>query len=189
MLLFISRFYSENMDYCKKIWILWTPLLIFLSFLLLVCSCCKKDGSTDSKTDNTDKYLGAWAFHYSSSNTKYGPINITWGDSYDFTGSINPGSSKNFITLVYSDANSLSLKVEPDGQILNTCGKGAPAHWSISCSGYFEGDSILYYNTSEQSPPNQVHLYTTELIGIRIGRNIQGKSPTATTTSATGVTT
>jgi len=39
----------------------------------------------------------------------------------------------------------MNLKVEPDGKILNTC--IPPIHGEADCSGYFDGDSVFYYNT------------------------------------------
>ena len=130
--------------------------------------------------------MGDWDFHYSWSRTKYGPVNLVSGESFEYTGSISPGSKDNNVVILYSDI-LLEKKVEPDGKILNTCSDGAPPHWSVSCIGYFDGDSILHYTTSQTSPPNQVTLYSTELVGIKKGRNIQYRAPGATTTDATGV--
>ncbi len=164
----------------------WSLLLITILILVLTISCCK---NTESYTESyTEKYLGDWDFHYSWSRTKYGVLNIYSGDSFDFTGVINPGSSDNYITIRYSGTNSITKKVEPDGRILNTCSENAPLHWSVSCDGYFEGDTILHYNTSETSPPNQVTNNSTELVGIKLGRNIKCRAPGTFTTAATGIT-
>jgi hypothetical protein len=160
-------------------------VIFFVLVFVFLPSCCKKTEPSDS--DYTERYLGNWNFHYSWSRTKYGLINITSGESYDYTGTINPGPKKNYLTIVYSGV-LLDKKVEPDGRILNTCSEGAPLHWSISCSGFFDGDSILHYNTNETSPPNQVTDYSTELIGIKQGKNIQCWAPKALTTAAAGVT-
>jgi hypothetical protein len=159
-----------------------------ISFVLVcffLSSCCKK--TFPFGNNYTEKYLGNWDFHYTWSRTKYGPINLTSGESFDYTGEINQGSKDNYITIVYSGV-IIEMKVESDGKILNTCSEGAPLHWSVYCSGYFDGDSILHYTTSSTSPPNQVTNYSTELVGIEQGRNIQWRAPIASTTNATGVT-
>ena len=156
----------------------------FIIFLFLP-SCCEK---TESQGNNyTDKYIGNWDFHYSWSRTRIGPINVTSGESFEYAGSISPGSKDNYVVILFSGA-LLEKKVEPDGKILDTCSDGAPLHWSSYCSGYFDGDSTLHYTTSNTSPPNQVTYYSTELIGIKRGRNIQCRAPVALTKAATSVT-
>jgi hypothetical protein len=157
----------------------------FIIIFLFLPSCCEK--TEPHENIYTDKYTGNWDFHYSWSRTKYGPINITSGESFEYTGTISPASKDNYVFILYSGI-LLEKKVEPDGTILNTCSDGAPLHWSVSCSGYFEGDSILHYATSQTSPPNQVTDYSTELIGIKKGRNIQCRAPEVSTTAATSVT-
>lgn len=128
-------------------------------------------GFTGCKEKNDiclDKYSGEWDFHYYSDNSKIGPLTIYWGVSYEYSGTIKAIPSTCQISVPTYGSGSLILNVESDGQILNTCGN-SPPHWSTSCSGYFEGDSILHYNTYEQSPPNQVHIYRIFLFGIKKG--------------------
>lgn len=156
-------------------------------FLGLSISDCKKNESIFSHNNYTEIYLGTWDFKYVWSNYDQ-MFGIRTGDSTTFTGVIYPGPSDGYITIVYTEDNTLTKKVESDGKILNTC--EAQNHGSADCSGYFEGNSVLHYNTYQQTPPNQVHLFTSTLIGRKLSNiNTLNQKPTVTTTIATGVST
>jgi hypothetical protein len=165
----------------------WFAQLTVGLILLLTNSDCKKIESIFSKCEYMDKYLGIWDFHYSWSRTRFGPINIYSGDSFEFTGAIKSGASRSQITIESSSV--LNKKVEFDGRILETCRESAQLHWSVSCSGYFQGDSIFRYSTYEKSPPNQVTEYITELSGRKQDKKVKSKAPMALTAAAAGVTT
>jgi len=162
-------------------------LFILSTFLLFSISDCKKNESIFSNNNYIEKYLGTWDFNYSWSNYDQ-MMNIRTGDSTTFTGVIYPGPSDGYITIVYTEDNTLTKRVEKNGKILNTC--VVQNHGSADCSGYFEGDNVLHYNTYEQTPPNQVHLYTSTLIGRKLSNiNTLNQKPTLSTTIATGVST
>jgi uncharacterized protein (TIGR02145 family) len=164
---------------------LWFPSLIFIIFLLPFISDCKKIESIFSHSDNIDKYMGVWDFKYSWS--RYDPFpGYSTGDSTTYIGTINPGPSNGYITIAYTQVNSLTKKVEKDGKILNTC--EAQLHGYYDCSGYFDGDSVLHYNTNEVTPPNQVHVYTTTLIGRKLSNSSLEKPPTLKTTIISSIT-
>lgn len=165
-----------------------TTINLIATLIALVGFTGCKEKTVEKNDICSDKYSGEWDFHYYSDNSKIGPLTIYWGVSSDYSGSIKTIPSTCQISVPNYGSGSLVLNVQSDGQILNTCGNNSPPHWSISCSGYFEGDSILHYTTYEQSPPNQVHIYSTFLLGIKKGSNIKGKAPTSLTLHALKVT-
>jgi hypothetical protein len=178
----ISGNATDNEIMRKIPWFLISTIVLLIS---IATSCCKK--TEPDSSERVQKYLGDWEFHYSWTRSRtVVPLTIYSGGSSDFTGTISSAPGGNSVTIVYP-GNSITKMVEGDGRILNTCGASAPSHWSISCDGYFSGDSILYYNTYEQSPPNQIQIYSTELVGRKAGRSIKGKAPAVVTTSATNV--
>ncbi len=121
-------------------------MLIIITGYFITDSCCKND------TGYIDNYLGSWTFEYSRYRKEL-HIPAT-GDTTYFTGVITRGPCDKCITI---SQISKSYKVEPDGQILNTCEPPSyPIHYQSRCQGFFEGDSIFYYETFDQTPPNHV---------------------------------
>ena len=163
----------------------WFPLLALMISFLLIISDCKKADPFSSNNSYIDKYLGTWDFKYVWSDL-YVNVGLSQGDSSIFTGTINSYSPDGYITILFTEVDSLTKKVEPDGRILNTC--NSQIHGSADCSGYFEGDSVFYYNYSELTPPNQVHKYTKTITGRKLSKSFQKKAPSVSTTAATGVT-
>jgi len=153
-------------------------LILFVTSFMLLYSCVKD-------FNYTDKYVGSWAFKYTW--LKYDELlySLRTGDSIFYIGVIYP-EPNGYVTIIYSDENSINTKVETNGKILNTC--ESANHGGSECSGYFEGDSILHYSTYEKTPPNHVQVFSTTLTGRKINKNIIKKAPIAETRAATGIT-
>ena len=100
--------------------VLWFPLLALMLPFLLIISDCKKAEPISSNNSYIDKYLGTWDFKYVWSDL-YVNVGLSHGDSSIFTGTINSYSSDGYITILFTEVDSLTKKVEPDGRILNTC--------------------------------------------------------------------
>jgi hypothetical protein len=135
----------------------WFFLLTIIGFIVINSDCTKE-------AEYLDKYLGTWSFESSWSRKE---LHIpAMGDTSYFTGEIVYGSCKKCITIVQ---NMMTFKVEPDGQILNTCEPPSyPLHYQKYCKGYFEGDSIFHYETFDQTPPNHVVTNITTLFGRKL---------------------
>jgi len=163
-------------------------IFILTPILMLLVSNCKKIESVFSNDSYLDKYLGVWDFKYIWTHSEISPYGPT-GDTTYYTGSIKAGSSKGMITIFYTETESIIRKVEKDGTILNTCEPPEyPPHYVRSCSGYFEGDSIFHYETLDQTPPNQIKITKTSIIGRKVTRDIVEEPPTVSTLNPTAVT-
>jgi hypothetical protein len=135
----------------------WFILIIILGFIVTNSDCTKEPAYLE-------KYLGGWSFEYSWSRKEL-HIPAT-GDTSYFTSDIVYGKCKSCITIIH---DMKTFKVEPDGQILNTCEPPSyPLHYQKYCKGYFEGDSIFHYETFDQTPPNHVVTNITSLLGRKL---------------------
>ena len=138
----------------------WYILIVSVIGLFIIISDCTK------KTGYLEKYLGSWAFEYSWSREEGF---FRSGDTTFYRGTINYGSCKSCLLIRYSEGQSKDLKVEPDGQILNTCEPSIYSPHSINtCSGLFEGDTIFHYNTFARTPPNRIVTNQTSIFGRKL---------------------
>ena len=150
---------------------------VILSLLLI--QVCKKDNSVK-------EYAGTWIFTYNMEIIS--SINDSIIGPFSFTGFIKSGFADGYITIVYTpDFDSLNLKVERDGKILNNCGD---ANYSGECSGYFTADNRFYYNTwiIRDKGVEYPTTYKTIINGELLSKdNILYKVPSVSTSAAEGV--
>lgn len=168
------------MKQCKYRILRSPALLLVLIMLVVSVDSCEKLGILEK--DHCKQYLGNWIFHYSYSKSDTWGITVSSGYSTDFIGSITRGSGANRINVSFAASQSKTgLKVEDDGSILNVCGENLAPHYSQSCSGYFDGDSIFHYTDSQSTPPNHIVATIGEITGIREDCGIMGRAPEVST--------
>lgn len=139
----------------------WHIIIVFSIGLFIFISDCTKE------PEYLEKYLGSWLFENTWSR-KDGPF-LQTGDTVYYEGVIKYGTCKKCLLINHSGSLSKNLKVEPDGQILNTCEPPLyPLHSSNTCSGYFEGDSIFHYETITVTPPNHIVTNRTSIFGRKL---------------------
>lgn len=135
----------------------WFIFIITVGFFITNSDCTKEPAYLE-------KYIGSWTFEYSW--WRKDMVMPVTGDTIYFTGDIIYGSCKSCIAITHIGK---TYKVEPDGQILNTCEPPSyPLHYQKYCSGYFEGDSIFHYETFDRTPPNHIVTNVTILAGRKL---------------------
>lgn len=133
-------------------------MMIIVFGLCLLTADCKK-------FEYLENYYGIWSFRYSWTLEKM--VVPIIGDTVYYTGEIKKGEGDGYLRILYTEVNSINVKVEADGQILNQCEPPPIEHFSESCSGYFSGDS-LYFKHSSYHPPNQVSIFNSILLGKKL---------------------
>jgi hypothetical protein len=143
-------------------------ILIVSAFIFtLTLSDCGKESEETERPEYLEKYLGDWDFQYIKIKREY-PVFYS-SDTTLFKGEIIYGSCEGCITVIRSGSVFSTYKVEPDGQILNSCEPPSlPLHYIRYCKGYFEGDTILHYETFDQTPPNRIITNIATLKGTKM---------------------
>ena len=135
-------------------------------FTLILSDCGKKSEETE-KLEYLEKYMGNWDFQFIKIKKEY-PVFYS-SDTTFFKGEIIYGSCEGCISVIRSGSVFSTYKVEADGQILNSCEPPSlPLHYNKYCKGYFEGDTILHYETLDQTPPNRIITNITTLTGTKL---------------------